>query len=342
MDPTPAQLEAAGLTEVTTYEEIETAYANDAGPLRTWNAKNQNFPPVTSGYVKVGWQNVPTPQPQPVPVPTPTPEPSGASGIPIPPVAAALTRALVDDFTGTSLDPTKWTDGGNATAYNGPSEGTAEGFFSGAHVVLKGDSIARFQAYPDPINIVKCWEYNATLAAQLANWCGAGTHSRILVGPGSMTSVCMKYATYPGIAPMAILFGATTEFDFAECNVITTKGQAITKFYGSVHWNNHAQQDGFTLVAPPGVDFSQWGVFRLAFETSGIVITHSTDGVNFATVGAYGFSAAQIAAGIQASQNLCLQIQTGDVMPNPPADPSVSASSPIELLVDWVTVDVPV
>lgn len=329
MDPTPAQLEAAGLTEVTTYEEIETAYANDAGPLRTWNAKNQNFPPVTSGYVKVGWQNVPTPQPQPVPVPTPTPEPSGASGIPIPPVAAALTRALVDDFTGTSLDSTKW----NAP-YNGESGGTATGYFISEHTVLKGDSIARFQAYPDPTNIVKCWEYNATLGESLAYWGGAGTHSNLTFGPGSLTQVCMKFDTYPGIAPMAIYYGGE-EIDFAEFNQIPTKGGSITKFSATIHWGNHADQAGIECVAP--VDFSQWHVFALNWSATGLTI--SCDG---AQVGSFTFTATQISGGVNSAQNLCLQIQTGDVMPNPPADPSVSASSPIELLVDWVTVDVPV
>ena len=49
--PTPAQLAAAGLIAVTTYEEIEAAYANGQGPLRSYNAAHEDFPPVTSGYV---------------------------------------------------------------------------------------------------------------------------------------------------------------------------------------------------------------------------------------------------------------------------------------------------
>lgn len=334
MDPTPAQLEAAGLTEVTTYEEIETAYANDAGPLRTWNAKNQNFPPVTSGYVKVGWQNVPTPQPQPVPVPTPTPEPSGASGIPIPPVAAALTRALVDDFTGTSLDPTKWTDGGNGVSYNGPSGGTAEGLFINKHAVTPGDSLLHLQAYPDPTNIVNCYEYTASLAASVNQWGGAGTHTKLQILPGAVSTVCMKFNTYPGIAPMAIYFGGG-EIDWAEFNIIPAKNQPITKFYLTLLPG--ASQKQVEVIAPAGVDFSAWGVFRCALTTTSLNVTHSVDGINFVECGSFNN-----VSGATGAQNLCLQIQTGDVMPNPPADPSVSASSPIELLVDWVTVDVPV
>jgi uncharacterized repeat protein (TIGR02543 family) len=49
--PTLAQLAAANLVEVTTYEEIDAALANGQGPLRSYNASAKNFPPVTSGYV---------------------------------------------------------------------------------------------------------------------------------------------------------------------------------------------------------------------------------------------------------------------------------------------------
>ena len=49
--PTPAEVSAAGLVVVTTWEEIDAALANGQGPLRTANAKNKNFPPVTTGYV---------------------------------------------------------------------------------------------------------------------------------------------------------------------------------------------------------------------------------------------------------------------------------------------------
>ena len=49
--PTPAQLAAAGLIAVTTYEEIEAAYANGQGPLRSYNAAHEDFPPVQQGYM---------------------------------------------------------------------------------------------------------------------------------------------------------------------------------------------------------------------------------------------------------------------------------------------------
>jgi hypothetical protein len=51
VEPTPANLVAANLVAVTTYEEIETAYANGRGPLRTYDPTTKKFPPVTSGYV---------------------------------------------------------------------------------------------------------------------------------------------------------------------------------------------------------------------------------------------------------------------------------------------------
>ena len=49
--PTPAEVAAAGLVAVTTWEEIDAALANGQGPLRTANAAARNFPPVTQGYV---------------------------------------------------------------------------------------------------------------------------------------------------------------------------------------------------------------------------------------------------------------------------------------------------
>jgi hypothetical protein len=244
---------------------------------------------------------------------------------------------LSDDFPGTSLNSANWTDGGSGTAYDGESGGTATGYFISQHVILKGDSIARFQAYPDPTNIVDCYQYNPTLGASLAYWGGAGTHSKILVGPGSIQSVCMKFNTYPGIAPMAINYGTDTEFDFAEINQITTKNQAITKMSATIHWSDHGPQFGIEMTAPTGVDFSQWHVWQVQFLSTGLII--SCDG---AQVGSFVFSAAQLAGGILDSQNLCLQIQTGDVMPNPGPDASVTATTPIELDVDWVIIDIPV
>lgn len=63
--PTPAQLKAAGLVAVTTYEAIQTAYANGQGPLRTWDTRHQNFPTVNSGYVKAAPVTPPPPPPPP-------------------------------------------------------------------------------------------------------------------------------------------------------------------------------------------------------------------------------------------------------------------------------------
>ena len=272
------------------------------------------------------------------PVTPPPVTPTGPVGIPIPPVPAGFTRVLSDAMDGTALDPTIWTDGGNSVDYNGLSGGTAQGFFVASHVVVKNGA-ANFNAYQDPAGVEQCWGYTAALAAQVNNWAGAGTHSKILVGPGSVTRICMKPSTYPGIAPMAIFFGAKTEFDFAEFNVIKTKGQPITQFSGSVHWNNHTQQDNFTLKAPAGVDFAQGGVFEARFTTTALIVSFSVDGVTYAEIGGYTFSAAQLASDILTPQNLCLQTQTGDVMPNPPADPSVTAANPVQMPVYWVTID---
>lgn len=65
--PTPAQLQAANLVAVNTWEEIDASIINEQGPLRTWNARAQDFPPVTSGYVTA---------PKPVNPPPPPPPPS--------------------------------------------------------------------------------------------------------------------------------------------------------------------------------------------------------------------------------------------------------------------------
>lgn len=230
------------------------------------------------------------------------------------------------------MDPTKWTDGGVGVSYNGPSEGTAEGLFINTHAVTPGDSLLHLQAYPDPTNIVNCYEYTPALAASVNQWGGAGTHTKLSILPGAVASVCTKFDTYPGIAPMAIYFGGG-EIDWAEFNVIPAKNEPITKFYLTLLPG--ANQRQVQVTAPTGVDFSQWGVFRCALTNTSLTVSHSVDGVNFVTCGSF-----TNVTGALGAQNLCLQIQTGDVMANPPADPSVTASTPVQLLVDWVTVDV--
>lgn len=310
------------------------SFAYQPGQTYTMPAKNVVFNALYAAVPPVN-PVPPVPPVNPTP-PTPTP-PSGTnpSGISITPLASGYTRALSDDFTGTSLDMTKWT-----APYSGVSGGTASGLFIPQHTVFKGDSILRLQAYPDPSNIVHANGYTPDLAASVNQWGGAGTKTQLLVGPGSVSRVCMKFDVYPGIAPMAIFFGDTTESDFAEINQINAKGQAITKMSATIFWGNHGPSQGIEMTAPSGVDFAQWGVFEARFSETGLEISHSIDGVNYAMIGLFTFTPTQLSGGVLAEQNLCLQIQTGDVMPNPPADPSVTASSPVELWVDWVTVDV--
>jgi hypothetical protein len=327
MNPTPAELKAANLV-------AEAPPLVNGEPIRSWDSVHQNFPPIETVYV--------TPAVVPPP-PTPPPTPVTASGIPIPPVAAGMTRSLVDDFETTTLSSVWDPD------YNGESGGAIEknggwvasiGYFCSSHTVLKGDSLLRLEAYPDPVNIVKCYEYTASQAAAVNQWAGAGVQVKSAIGPGSVETVCMKFDVYPGIAPMAIDFGSG-EIDWAEFGGITAKGP-ITKFAAAIHWDNQSQQQQIEIVAPTGVDFSQWGAFRRVWTDTGVTISHSVDGVNFVECGSFTFSAAQISGGLTTPQYLCLQIQTGDggSVLAPPADPSVTASTPVTMYVDWVTVDV--
>ena len=236
------------------------------------------------------------------------------------------------------MDASLWTDGGGGVFYNGESGGTATGYFIQEHGVLNGDSILRLEAYPDPTNIVNCFEYNSTIAAEVSNWGGAGTHSILSFGYNSISTVCMRFDTYPGIAPMSILFGGG-EIDFAEFNIIPTKNGPVTFFYLTILPGGSQHQIGIT--APGGVDFSQWGVLQCKITSTQITLFYSSDGVTYTDVsgGAYTFTSPELAA-ITSNEHLCLQIQTGDVMANPGPDSSVTSATPVKLLVDWVAVDI--
>ena len=65
--PTPAQLAAANLVEVDTYQQIELAAAHGYPP-RTYDPVAKNFPPIVKAYVSKNYQNPPTPVPTPLKV----------------------------------------------------------------------------------------------------------------------------------------------------------------------------------------------------------------------------------------------------------------------------------
>lgn len=329
--PTPAQIAAAKLAPVPSLSAIVAA---NGDKMRVWNGKNFVVAPSETPYgtqfyaVPNSWEtSAPVPPPTPVPVPTPTP--THPSGITPPAVAAGFTRALSEDFVADTM-PTSFSG-----AYNGVSKAAQNGFFIGSHVVFKGDSLARFEIYPDPVNIKNCWEYTAAAAAAVNQWGGAGMQTGARFPVGTTFNWACKWDTYPCDTPIALTMGNwPPEMDIIEANV-SKRGDAITAFTQSFHFNQGNNQEQITIDA---TDFSQWHQWTVEWTKTGA--TTYLDGVK---VGFQEFSAQMIedaTYGLAAPQFLAFQIQTGDP-DNPAADSSVTAENPITFYVDWVTVDVP-
>lgn len=249
--PTQAQLDAAGLVAVTTYEEIEAAYANGQGPLRTYNASAKDFPPVTSGYVTA---------------PKPAPSTTNPSGF-TPPASApsGYVLAFVDDFTGTSPDETIW-----GAPYSGnPSSNPQKGKWLPSHLVI-ADSIANFEMYQDV----------AGGDPSDANWVGAGIQTRASFTAGRV-DVALRVDPCPSVSAIALLYhessSVSDEIDFVETD--PAADGTCTEFWASAHYGTGSAQ---VQEQKTDTDMADWHVWSVEWDAT--TISYYCDGAAWATL----------------------------------------------------------
>lgn len=267
----------------------------------------------------------PPPTPPAPPVTTPP-----TSALVIPPVAGGFTRSQ-DLFKSTTLGPL-W----GAPPYSGKSGGALDGLFIASHTVLKGDGLLRLEAYPDPVNIVKSYQYSAALAASVNQWGGAGVQTKESYPVGTTFHWIAKADVYPGVTPIALTFGNDAEQDFFEMTKWPSglvKGEPVTSLTPAFIWQYTPTrlQEQITIT---NADFSQEHVYRAEWTETGTILY--VDGVE---VGSVKWTSANQAT-MTKPQPFCLQIQTGDPT-NPPADPTISALDPVTFYVSAVAIDVP-
>lgn len=257
--------------------------------------------------------------------------PSGHSPLPIP---TGHKRVVFDDFTST-----KWSSAWSSP-YNGESQAASPGYFIGSHSVLKGDSWLRLEAYPDPKNIVNCWQYDPNIANSVNQWGGAGVQTVTRWPVGTIFTWAMKWDTYPGITPIVLSMGNNwpPEQDFIEANV-NSRGASVYSYTSSYHYNQGNQQVQIK-IADKGISLNKSHIWRVRWEKTETILTcdeiivgrvHFTPEMNSPTD---QYSLAQ-------DQFLAFQIQTGDPN-NPKADSTVTSEKPITMFVDWITIDVPI
>lgn len=254
------------------------------------------------------------------PVPPPVTAPN-ASGIPIAGPAGANMKLYFSDEFATGYDPTIWTG-----EYTGNSEGAEQGQFGGAsHFSFPGDSTMRLLTFSDPV--LSKGLYN--------NWVGAGTGAWLKpLTVGCEVYVCAKMQQHENVAHIALLIGDGTwgpELDFCEMtptlsnpNPSSMSGTRLTGPSGQT--NNQPQA---TL---PKTDFTQWHVYGVQWGAASI--TYTIDGVVWARW--QNTSVVGDVNGLNGptKQALCIQSQTGDPG-TPQVNASITASNPIEFIVDW-------
>jgi hypothetical protein len=399
--PTPAQIAAKGLVVVDNPQ-------SNGQPLRSWDPKHEDFPPIALAYgipAKVtpptiveyevtvdgvptfdlaagstfivpagptmpagqifdGWadgQHVYQPgwtytmQAEPVnltvewhwapvvdpPVVVPPASPlMPPAGMVIPSPDAGMKRVAADGFLTKTLSA-MW--GGIQNAYNGVSGGDQDGLFSNKHLILLGDGLMRLQMYPDSVNAALCYtppgKVLATIRAAVADWLGAGIQCAMRY-PAPVTFWWIsRYDVYPGVTPICLGWPNTwpPEKDWLESyNSIrgTVKGQAINSLEATYHWGTDNEQEQETLT---GFDFSQWHLWKVVTTPTGETLY-----VDNKAVASVTYTAEMLAGpdGINTAYGLTFQIQSGDP-DNPPADPTITAATPVEMLVAGVAIDVP-
>ena len=308
--------------KVTTQADYKEALDNGYALRELVNGK---YPGLAQAWVD---SNFKTPRPQPVPVPIPTPPSTNPSGFTPPAPVAGYTRSL-DDFLTTSWS-SLWTG-----RYNGPSQGFQQGIFLDTHAVLKGDSLLRLEAYPDPANALNSWEATPAIVAAVNGWCGAGVQTVVRWPVGTIFTWAMKWDVYDQIASIALTMGKTWP---PEQDIVESSGggvKPITNLTGSFHYT---KSNGQTQLGFKGTDFSDWHVWQLQWTQKGSVVT--CDGQVVMNLQYTPAMTADSTYGLLANQFFSFQCQTGDPG-NPPADLSITAANPITTYVDWFCVDTP-
>jgi hypothetical protein len=275
---------------------------------------------------------------------TPPPSPVPAPGFNLPAVAAGFKRVLAEAWTSTTLNAALWT-----TPYNGRSEGGQTGFFVGKHTVLKGDGWLRLQAYPDPAGLAQCWQYDATIAAHVNQWGGAGLQSTALFPATMNLAFVAKWDTMPGMTPIVLLMGRKNwppEIDILEMNA-ALKGGVPQPYQQSYHYAAPNSQFQVAVVIAAGADLSQEHLWVFKSTTTGAITTVTDAAGNVAATCTVTYADHTAVAvdptnsySLATPQFLGLQHQTGDPG-NPPADASVTAANPITMYVGPVAVDIP-
>ncbi|HWD97323.1 MAG TPA: InlB B-repeat-containing protein [Acidimicrobiales bacterium] len=256
----------------------------------------------------------------PPPVVTPPPAPgAGPSGLAIPGVLAGFTRVVMDDFTAKGLGP-DW-----CPPYNGTPGGT-KGKFNASHTLVLGDSLLRLQMYQDGIS-----------DPGDNNWAGAGVNTNVAKHPGfpigSRVEAAMKWDAHPSVAGMGMFFAAIgwpPEIDWVEAIAVA----GGSRFAATAHYG---KQNSNPQVTSPVVDLTKWNRWGCLWTAQ--TIYYLMNGAVWGSLGNPDTNASDPTSLVQ-DQFVAFQIQDGD--PSYPApDASVTSQNPVELLIDWVVIDVP-
>jgi beta-glucanase (GH16 family) len=212
-----------------------------------------------------------------------------------------------DDFTGTKLDPSKW------TAYEGPAGGAPDTLWDQSHISVQ-DGMLQLQSYRDKNDDNK--------------WVSAGISSDVgLRQTYGKYLVRFRFDKGDGITDILLLWPASNEWppeiDFAENSGGDRSSMNATLFY-----NGAADQEIQHTVQ---ADFSQWHTMGVEWEPG--MLNYTLDGKVWATVQSPDVPTVPMSLDIQTQAGVC----------GNPANPCPDSSTPkqVNMDIDWVVAYAP-